>query len=310
MSGEFAALVALAATLPQPPPPEVGIGDDAAVLRAPEGGWTLWAADSVVAGVHADLGLTGLDDFGWKAVAVNVSDIAAMGGIPSHLLVTVAGPPDTDLDLLYRGIAAAAAEWGCIVVGGDLANAACLVVTVAILGWLPGPPILRSGARPGDGIWVTGPLGLSAAGLRIMKGMEKGADGPRPSVAAGLAVERHRRPRPSVAAGLAARAAGATAMIDVSDGLAADVGHLADASGVGLELEHIPVGEGATEDEALAGGEDYVLAFTAPDGAPMETAFAGLATPIRIGTCLTSDGGRRVAGRPFPTVSGWEHRWR
>ncbi len=301
LSGEFAALSRLAATLGRLEPPEIGIGDDAAVVQSPSGEWSLLAADAVVAGVHADLALTGLDDLGWKAVAVNVSDIAAMGGRPAHLLVTVVGPPATDLDLLYRGIAEAATTWGCPVVGGDLANAPVLVVSVAITGSLPGPPILRSGARAGDGIWVSGPLGLSAAGLRILREVGKGATG--------VAVAAHRRPRPSVAAGLAARAAGATAMIDVSDGLAADLGHLAGASGVGVDVDSLPVGDGATADEALTGGEDYALAFTAPDDDAVLTAFAQLAPPVRIGTCLPDPGVRLVLGRPFPVVGGWEHRW-
>jgi thiamine-monophosphate kinase len=290
----------VAAALGPLAPPEVGIGDDTAVVRV-TGGWSLLAADAVVAGVHADLSLTDLDDLGWKAVAANVSDVAAMGGCPSHLLVTVAGPPDTDLDRLYRGIAEAAREWGCPVVGGDLANAPTLVVSVAITGSLPGPPILRSGARPGDGIWVTGALGLSAAGLRILKEEGKGVAGPAP--------DAHRRPRPSVGAGLAARAAGASAMIDVSDGLAADLGHLADASGVGLDLDSVPVGEGATEAEALTGGEDYVLAFTAADDNAVLRAFAHLAPPYRIGTCVLDPVVRRIGARPFPIVGGWEHQW-
>jgi thiamine-monophosphate kinase len=291
----------LATTVGHLDPPEVGIGDDAAVVRLPVGDWLLLAADTVVAGVHADLGLTGLDDLGWKAVAANVSDIAAMGGCPAHLLVTVSGPADTDLDLLYRGIAEAAGWYRCAVVGGDLANGPALVVTVAITGTLPGPPILRSGARPGDGVWVSGPLGLSAAGLRLLKERGKGATGD--------AVDAHRRPRPSVAAGLAARAAGASSMIDVSDGLAADLGHLGDASGVGFEIDALDVGEGATAEEALVGGEDYVLAFTAPNDDAVMTAFAGLPPPVRIGTCLPEATVRRVLGRPFPIVGGWEHRW-
>jgi len=278
----------------------VGIGDDAAVVRI--GPWCLLAADTVVAGVHADLTLSGLDDLGWKAVAVNVSDIAAMGGTPAHLLVTVAGPPGTDLDLLYRGIGDAAQRWGCPVVGRDLVNAPVLVVTVAITGSLPGPPILRSGARAGDGIWVTGPLGLAAAGLRALKERGKGATG--------AAADAHRRPRPSVPAGLAARAAGASAMIDISDGLAADLGHLADASGVGLDLDAVPTAAGANQDDALTGGEDYVLAFTAADDGAVLTAFAALSRPIRIGTCLPDSGARLVLGRPFPSRRGWVHEWR
>lgn len=297
--GEFAALAQVAARLAALSPPEVGIGDDAAVVVT--GNRTLLAADTVVAGVHADLAFTTLADFGWKAVAANVSDIAAMGGVPTHLLVTVAGPRSTNLPLLYDGIAAAAAFWECPVVGGDLTNAPTLVVTVAIAGSLPGPPILRRGARPGDGIWVTGPLGLAAAGLRRLRAGEKGS---------GVAVEAHRRPRPSVAAGLAARAAGASSMIDVSDGLLADVGHLASASGVGLALDAVPVGPGATEEEALAGGEDYVLAFTASDPAAVTAAFAGRPAPVLIGTCVADATIRRFAGRPFPARGGWEHSWR
>ena len=302
MTGEFTVLDRLAARLGGPGRPEVGIGDDAAVLRAPAGGWILLAADAVVAGVHADLSLVGLDDMGWKAVASNVSDVAAMGGVPSHLLVTVAGPPETDLDLLYQGIEEAARTWACPVVGGDLANAVQLVVSVTILGSLPGPPVLRSGARPGDGIWVTGPLGLAAAGLRILKSVGKGAPG--------VAAEAHRRPRPSVAAGLAARAAGATSMIDVSDGLAADLGHLARRSGVGVELESLPVGEPATEEEALTGGEDFVLVFTAPDDDRVRRAFPDMAPPVRIGTCVADPTVRRLRGQPLPSAGGWEHEWR
>jgi thiamine-monophosphate kinase len=301
VTGEFDAIERLSRILPTPGPGETWIGDDAAVVRAPGGGWLLLAADAVVAGVHADLSLTGLDDFGWKALVANVSDIAAMGGRPLHALVTVAGPIDTDLDLLYRGIAEAVEAYRCPVVGGDLANGPALMVAVAMTGTFDGAPLLRSGARAGDGIWVTGPLGLSAAGLRQLKG-GKGATGP--------AVDAHRRPAPSVEAGLAARAAGATSMIDVSDGLAADLGHVADASGVGLALEQVPAGPGATPEEALAGGEDYVLAFTAPDDRRVLDAFSRLRTPIRIGVCTHEVSERTLAGRPLPAVGGWEHRWR
>jgi thiamine-monophosphate kinase len=285
--------------LPRLPLPEVGLGDDAAVVRLE--GWSLLAADTVVAGVHADLALTGLDDLGWKAVAANVSDIAAMGGVPRHLLVTVAGPPGTDLDLLYRGILDAATAWECVVVGGDLTNAPALVVTVAITASLPGPPILRSGARAGDGIWVTGPLGLAAAGLRVLQDRGKGATG--------AAAAAHRRPQPSVAAGLAAREAGASAMIDLSDGLAADLGHLASASGVGVVLDDVPVGDEATFSEALVGGEDYVLLFTAASDAAVLAAFAGLPLPVRIGMCVADPAVRVVRGEPFPACGGWEHSW-
>ena len=261
--GEFAAIERIRRLFPSPPPGQAWIGDDAAVLD--DG--LLLAVDTVVAGVHfrAD---TPLADVGWKALTVNVSDIAAMGGTPGHAVVAVAAPSDTDLDLIYEGMAEASATYGCPVVGGDLANANELVVTVAVTGRVDGAPVLRSGAKPGDGIYVTGPLGAAAAaGYRV-------------------------RPQARLAEGQAARAAGATAMIDVSDGLVADLGHIADASGVGYELDRVPVAEGATEEQALRGGEDYELVFTGID----------LPVGIRIGTC-TADVSQRLPG------GGWEHRF-
>ena len=299
MTGEFALIDRLRRSLPALEAGAVGIGDDAAAVRPPAG-WLLLAADTVVAGVHADLTLCGLDDLGWKSLAVNVSDIAAMGGWPLHALVTVAGPPDTDVDLLYQGVAEAARTFHCPVVGGDLANAEVLVVTVAITGTVDGDPVQRRGAVPGDGIYLTGPVGLSAAGLRHLR------HGVTDFTAA---VSAYRRPFPVVAAGLAAKSGGATAMIDVSDGLCADLGHLADASGVGTALDQVPVGEGATLAEALTGGEDYVLVFTAPDEDRVADAFAGLAPVSRIGRCTEDPAERTLAGTPFP-AGGWEHEWR
>ncbi len=301
MTGEFAAIERLRQLLPGAGPGSVGIGDDAAAIPRPAGGWLLLTIDTVVAGVHADLSLSGPDDLGWKAVAVNVSDIAAMGGRPEYGLLSVAGPPGTDLDLVGRGVAEAARRYGCAVVGGDLVNADGIVITVALAGACDGAPVLRSGARPGDGIWVTGRLGLSAAGLRLLK--ESG-------ITAGPAVDAHRRPKPSVQAGLAARAAGATSMIDVSDGLLADLGHLADASGVGFAIEGVPAGDGATREEALTGGEDYVLVFTVPDGADVDEAFAPLPSPYRLGRCTEDGSERTVDGRGAPAAGGWEHTWR
>jgi thiamine-monophosphate kinase len=259
----------------------------------------LLATDAVVAGVHVDLTLSTLNDLGWKAMAVNVSDMAAMGGRPLHALVTVAGPPGTDLEQLYQGVAEAAAYYHCPVVGGDLSNAACLVVNVAMTGTVDPPPVRRHGARPGDRIYLTGPVGLSAAGLRQLREGGKGAS---------AATSAHRRPLPVVAAGAAARTAGATAMIDISDGLAADLGHIAESSGVGLALDRVPVGEGATLEEALTGGEDYVLAFTAPDGEAVAQAFEGLRPPDLIGICTADPAERTLAGSPLP-VGGWEHQW-
>lgn len=303
VSGEFAFLDRLRSRLPGPSEGEVWIGDDAAVVHAPAG-WLLLATDTVVEGVHADLGLTGLDDFGWKAMAANLSDVAAMGGEPAHALVAVSGPPGTDLARLYDGIEEASRTYRCPVVGGDLSNCPLLVVTVAATGTVDGDPVRRRGAAAGDRIWVTGPLGASAAGLRSYR---SGApDGATPvDIALRLA---HARPRPELAAGRAARLAGATAMVDVSDGFAADLGRLAVASDVGVALDQVPVAEGATEAEALGGGEDYRLVFTAADDDAVQDAFAGLETPQRVGVCTPDPGRWTLRGRPLDT-SGYEHDW-
>ncbi len=298
MTGEFELIERLRRLLPSPGEDVIGIGDDAAAVRAPCGWWLL-AADAVVAGVHADLALCTPEDFGWKAMAANVSDIAAMGGRPAHALVTVAAPPETDLERLYLGVAEAARAFACPVVGGDLVNAPVLLVAVAITGTVDGEPVRRSGAAPGDGIYVTGPLGLAAAGLRQLRQGRGGST---------RAVTAHCRPTPAIEAGTAARRAGATAMIDVSDGLWADLGHLATSSGVGVAVDRVPVGEGATMQEALSGGEDYVLVFTAPDEAPVAAAFGPVAPP-RIGTCTADPAQRTLAGKPLPEAGGWEHRW-
>lgn len=270
--GEFAAIERLRRLFPR-------IGDDCAVVGCEvEGRSLLLAADTVVRGVHGH----DVDDLGWKAVVANVSDVAAMGGRPQWLLVTVAGPASVDLDLLYRGVQQAAAAYDCEVVGGDLVNAPELVVTVAVVGRCDGDgaPVLRSGAGVGDSVFVTGPLGGAAAGGWTA------------------------RPQARVAEGLAARQAGATAMIDVSDGLGADIGHLCDESGVGVELFHVPVAEGATEEQALGGGEDYELVFTAPDAERVAESFAeaGLSVPERIGVCVADTAVR-------PPRLGWQHRF-
>ncbi len=315
MRGEFASIVAMTALLPRPGDDvAVWIGDDAAAVRCEGRSWLLLAADTVVGGVHADLGLTGIDDLGWKAVAASVSDIAAMGGEAAHTLVTVAGPPDTDLELLYRGVAAASSAFGCPVVGGDLTNSDTLVVTVAVTGYCDGPPVRRNGAQPGESVWVTGPLGGAAAGLRLLRAERSGADGDPPlrtgpqTEAAADAERRHARPVPLLRAGAAARRAGATAMIDVSDGLTADLEHVASASGVGLRLRVVPSHDAASVEEALSGGEDFELVFCAPDDEAVGEAFAGLGAPVRIGVCVADPAERTLDGRPY-VPGGWEHAW-
>ncbi len=309
MTSEFAAIARILTRLPHPPDStQVWIGDDAAVLPGPGRGHTLWAADTVVEGVHADLALTGLDDLGWKAMSASVSDLAAMGAEPAHALVTVAGPAGTDLDLLYDGLAAASRQYSCPIVGGDLTGAAVLVVTVAVSGTCDGDPVLRSGARPGDQIWVSAPLGAAAAGLRHLQARAAGRLTPDAlsDLEVELLVRAHARPSAAIPAGRAARLGGASAMIDVSDGLTADLSHVAEASGVGLRLDSVPVARGATPDEAMGGGDDYVLTFCAPETAPIGAAFDGLEQPIRIGACTSEPTERTIGGRPF-VPAGWEH---
>jgi len=313
LPGEFALIERLRRRMTGPEG-QVWVGDDVALLPGPSGGLLL-ASDAVVAGVHADLSLVALDDFGWKALVANVSDVAAVGGRPLAAVVSVAGPlGEVDIDLLYDGLLAASQAYGCPVVGGDLTSAPVLVVSVAIAGDagpLVPPPVLRSGARPGDRLFVTGPLGSSAAGLAVLRGA--GGDG---GAALDDLVLAHRRPRARLAEGAAARAAGATAMIDVSDGLASDLRHLAVASGVGVVLEKVPVAVGVSRvsDEpellALGGGEDYELLFAASDPDRVATVFVelGLGLPLQVGFCTADPSERRLRDGQLPEV-GWEHRW-
>lgn len=305
--GEIAALETIRGALPEPPDGEIWIGDDTAVVAAPPNGSLLLAADVIVEKVHFDLAMVQPADVGWKALAVNVSDIAAMGGKPLHALVTVVGAGAKMIAGLARGLAEASAAYGCAVVGGDLSAGPCLVVSVAITGSAPpGRAVLRSGARPGDSIFVTGPLGRSAAGLRALRAEVAGAGAAAFDLAAA-----YRRPEARVAEGLAASAGGARAMIDVSDGLGIDLDRLATASGVGIVLETVPVAEGATREDALGGGEDYELVFAAPEPEAVAGSFsaARLRPPRLIGVCVADPAVRRV-GDEVLYASGWEHRLR
>jgi thiamine-monophosphate kinase len=316
---------------PLPPTGDTWIGDDAAVVAVgpPGPGSTrpgpeepgrpgrvgnglaraLLATDLVVEGVHFDLDLGGPDDVGYKALMVTVSDLAAMGARSDYALVSVAAPAGTDLDRLGDGVATAAAESACVVVGGDLSESRHLVVSVAVFGSLgegPGEdPLLRSGARAGDHLFVTGPLGGSAAGLRLLRA------GPGPGDRTSEALVRaYRRPVARWGEGAAARRSGATAAIDVSDGLVADLGHLASSSGVGIELDDLPVADGATRLDALHGGEDYELVIATGRPDPLVGAFAaaGLRPPLAIGRCTDRVGTGTLDGVPWP-AGGWRHRF-
>jgi thiamine-monophosphate kinase len=282
------------------PKGEVHVGDDAAVL-APFVGETLISTDVAVLGIHLDPALFPLEDLGFKALASAVSDLAAMGGRPRAAVVAVSSPPGTDLEELHRGIADASAVTHCPVVGGDLTRSKDVSVAVTVLGETPGRgSVLRSGAKPGDVIVVTAPLGRSSAGLRRRR---EGAPLDDALVVA------HRRPWPRLSEGLAARHAGVHAMMDLSDGLALDLHRLADASNVGFRLEDIPVAPGATNQEALSGGEDYELLITT---ANVDRLFAiyesrGLAKPIVIGEIVRNPLERTCDGETLERL-GWQHQ--
>ena len=280
---------------------EVHVGDDAAVLE-PFVGQALISTDIAVLGVHLDAELFPLEDLGYKAVAAAVSDLAAMGGRPRGAVVAVTSPPGTDLEELHRGIADAAAMTNCPIVGGDLARGRDVAVAVTVFGECPGRgAVLRSGARAGDEIVVTGPLGRSAAGLRRRRAGARLDD---------ELVVAHRRPWPRLAEGLAARAAGVHAMMDLSDGIGIDLHRLADASGVGFELFDVPVADGATLEEALNGGEDYELLMTSADVGRLSLVFTdrGLRRPIVIGRIHANAVVRTFAGRPFERT-GFQHQF-
>jgi thiamine-monophosphate kinase len=241
----------------------VGVGDDAAVV-APGTGELVLTIDALVEGTHFDRRLTSARDLGFKAVAVNVSDIAAMGASPRFGLCGLTLAPDVDAAWtmeLFGGMREACDEHALTLVGGNLASGRDITVVVTITGEVAaGRAVTRSGAQPGDAVVVTGTLGASAAGLRLSQ--QRGAWDERELAA----IRRHFRPIARVGEGGLLAAHGATAMIDVSDGLALDLTRLAWASSVGarLVLADVPVDRAATLQEALGGGEDYELLATLP----------------------------------------------
>ena len=291
--GEFALIERLRATLPSAPDGEVWSGDDTAVLS----GGLLLATDALVETVHFRLDWTDPASVGWKALAVNVSDVAAMGGEPTAAVAAITLPVDRRGlgDAVAEGIAEAASALGCPLVGGDVTSGPCLMLAVAILGRVPPEgPVLRSGATPGDVVYVSGTVGGPAAATEAHR------SGAAPDQSG--ATQLH-RPMPRLDVGRAAAAAGATAMIDVSDGLAADIGHICDESGVGVELVSaaIPLGPGARLDHALGGGDDYELAFCLPSDVAPDA--VGDATAIGR---VTRGPQRLLDGEPL-SAGGWTH---
>ena len=259
---------------------EVGPGDDAAVLTASDGR-VVATVDTLVHGPDFRLAWSSGFDLGWKAAAVNLADIAAMGARPTSLLVALAMPDAPRLSFvvdLARGLRAGceALAPGCVVEGGDLTVSDVLTVAVTALGTLEGrPAVRRSGARPGDVVAATGRLGDAARGLRLLFDRFRDAAGnPVPVDRADLTADEAReldaqlRPAPGITDGVRAALAGATAMMDLSDGLVLDAGRMAAASGVTLDLRRGQLGP--HPDDALSGGEDHGLlaTFPTPDAVP------------------------------------------
>jgi thiamine-monophosphate kinase len=280
---------------------EVHSGDDAAVLNWPDD-QVLFALDMAIEQVHFDLGFNSPAEAGWKVLVANLSDIAAMGGRPTHVVAGVAGPDTKTLEAVFSGLAEAAESYGVDLVGGDLSSSRRLFLSVAILGLSEvSRPVLRSGAGPGEAVYVTGPLGGAAAGLRLLRA-DRGADGPL--------VAAFSHPLARVEEGRLAAVLGASAMIDVSDGLAQDLGHVASESGVGMALGEVPVAAGASLEEALFGGEDYELCFVIDKQAAVAEAFeaAGLRRPVRLGEVVADPGVFSLGGRPL-LKKGYVHHF-
>ncbi len=274
---ESAAIAVIREMLSAPAPAlEVGVGDDAAVFHF-AGGSIILTVDSIYEGIHFTLDTCGLADIGWKAMAASVSDIAAMGGQPLCALMSVAfGAPPTEDEVraLLGGALEMSGSCNCSIIGGDICRSSSgLGVSVTVAGTPHAyGPVLRSGAREGDIIGVTGTLGDSAGGLYVLKSGHPDLRAKFPAL-----VDAHLRPESRIPAGEILASCGASAMEDVSDGLAADLVHICQESDVGCEIysEAIPLsGElRALANEArcdplqwaLAGGEDYELVFTAPE---------------------------------------------
>ena len=317
--GEQKVLQAIADRIPPPPPGETWGGDDTAIFPCP-GQNLLFTIDMLVEGLDFDFSYCSGEDAGWKAMAANVSDIASMGGRASRAVTSLSLPSDTEMDVVNGvcdGLATAAEEWGVGLSGGDLSGGEQVTISVALLGWVEGSAVRRAGAQDGDAICVTGTLGGASAGLRILRG-----DPPALDVEGrDHLVGRQLRPRARMEQGEALRRAGATAMIDISDGLAVDLGHLCDASHLGCVVDagSIPIDpslaglEGAQSLElAVTGGEDFELLFTIDperleEARGLVSALEGSIPFTRIGTMGGSE--RSLGERDLEEwrVLGWEH---
>lgn len=299
----------------------LGIGDDAAVVAVPSGHELVICADTLVAGVHFPLD-TDPADIGWKSLAVNLSDLAAMGAQPAWALLTLT-LPSADADFIARfvdGFAELAAMLDVDLIGGDTTSGP-LSITVAAHGFVPnGQALRRDGAQPGDVVFVTGTLGDAAAGLRCLQSSDPESR-PIDDACASL-ISRLERPYPRVSAGSGLRGL-ASACIDVSDGLLADLGHIALASGVGIEIgEDCLPGSTALFERfdadtchalQMSGGDDYELAFTIAESNidAMRAAMSDIECRVsRIGRVIAEPGVHvldRNGERKQVQGKGWEH---
>jgi thiamine-monophosphate kinase len=296
--GERGLIDLITARLGTGPQVLLGPGDDAAVVAAPDGR-VVATTDAAVEGVHFRRDWSTAYDVGRKTAAANLADVMAMGGTCTALLCALVAPSDLPVDWalgLADGLRDEAALVGAVLVGGDTVRGPSVVVSVTALGDLAGRrPVTRTGACPGDVVVVSGGLGASAAGLRLLQA----------GTGSGPLVERHRQPRPPYALGPALADLGATAMCDVSDGLVSELGHLSRGSGVAIELDPaaVPAADGATTHDALHGGEDHALLATVPLGRLAEAEALGL---TGIGRVRDGEGVRDLDGGLLEPV-GWSH---
>jgi thiamine-monophosphate kinase len=304
--GEFGLIGRVTAGRRQPPTTLIGPGDDAALVAASDGRVAA-STDVLVEGVHFRLDWSTPEHVGRKAIAVNMADIAAMGAVPTALLVGLACPPTTRAEVaegLAAGMWEEATSVGAGLVGGDVVTAKEIVISVTALGTLEGrEPITRGGAMPGDVVAVAGRLGWSAAGLAVLG---RGFRSPVQVVGA------YRVPEPPYAAGPQAAAAGATAMIDVSDGLLADLGHICESSNVAVDVRTklievpqrlVDVATALGADPLhwmLTGGEDHALVATFPESVAVPEGWHTIGSVTR-GRAVTVDGG------PYEGGGGWQH---
>lgn len=304
--GEFRLIERFTRHFATTPAVVLGPGDDAAVVTAPDGR-VVACTDMLVEGNHFRRDWCSAADVGHKAAAANLADIASMGAKPTALLAAVAAPQDMPaewLEGLASGLAAEAAAVGAAVIGGDTTRGELLTVTVTALGDLEGrEPVTRGGAKPGDVLALAGRIGWAAAGLNVLT---RGFRSP------GALVGAYRRPQPPYQAGRDAALMGAHAMIDVSDGLLADVGHIATSSGVAIDVDTaaLPIPEtmrnaaealGAdARGWLLTGGEDHALAAVFPSDVILPEGWR------RIGA-VAEGSGVTVDGRRWTGPTGWDH---